>query len=97
MSYVSPVPKLDKVKAGVHVPPDMLATIDQACHVLGLSRNSWLFGLVVLHLPELTGQADARMALVRRGQNGPVPHDRRAVKVAESCPTLFPLPPKPSR
>lgn len=97
MAYVSPVPKLEKVKAGVHVPPEMLQTIDQACHVLGLSRNSWLFGLVVMHLPELTGQADARMALVRRGQNGPVPAVRRQVKVAASCPTLFPLPPKPSR
>jgi hypothetical protein len=48
------------------IPPDTLRTIDQACRILGRSRNSWLFGLVLEHLPELAAEADARLLRLRR-------------------------------
>lgn len=66
MPYQSPAPKVSTVKASVMIPPDTLRTIDQACRILGRSRNSWLFGLVLEHLPELAAEADARLTRLRR-------------------------------
>jgi hypothetical protein len=65
MSYQSPKPKLPKVKASVMIPPGTLATIDQACHVTGRSRNAWIWGLVLEHLPELCSEADTRLRKIR--------------------------------
>lgn len=97
--YQSPVPKLPKVKASVLVPPDTLAVIDMACHVTGRSRNAWLWGLVLRHLPELAAEADAiRSHLRGRGINSPLVPDGRTVKKEPSCPTKSPPPPRrPSR
>lgn len=66
MSYQNPKPKVTKVKASVMIPPGTLATIDQACHVTGRSRNAWLWGLVVEALPQLCDEADARLRRIRR-------------------------------
>jgi hypothetical protein len=47
------------------IPPGTLATIDQACHVTGRSRNAWIWGLVLEHLPELCAEADGRLRKIR--------------------------------
>lgn len=83
MTYQNPRPKVEMVKAGVRLPPETLALIDRSCGVLGLSRESWIRGLIQGHLVVLGKEADA---WVRRckggGRNGPVSASRGRDNVA---------------
>lgn len=73
MTYQNPRPKMRMVKAGVRVPPETMALIDRSCAVLGLSRESWIRGLIQRNLVSLGKAADTWAAKCKGGgRNGPL-------------------------